>query len=164
MKNIKESIKTPLNYICNKSFSSGPFPSELKIANVEPICKSGDEMVFLNCWPVFVLPVFSKLLERLMCNRLICFINENKLLHDYLSVWFSERKVHLHGNGCDNWQNFRSFRKRGVWSWCVSRFFYRIWYRWTQNSTAKKTKKNGIKEVPLKWCESYLSERTQYVT
>ena len=27
-----------------------------------------------------------------------------------------------------------------------------------------RTKKNGIKEVPLKWCESYLSERTQYVT
>ena len=40
-------------------------------------------MVFSNYRPVSVLPVFSKLLERLMYNRLISFINENKLLYDY---------------------------------------------------------------------------------
>ena len=83
MKNIKESIKTPLTHICNKSFISGLFPFEMKIANVVPIFKSGDDMVFSNYRPVSVLPVFSKLLERLMYNRLICFINDNKLLYDY---------------------------------------------------------------------------------
>ena len=83
MKNIKESIKKPLTHIFDKSFSSGLFPSELKIANVVPIFKSGDEMVFSNYRPVSVLPIFSKLSERLMYNRLICFINENKLLYDY---------------------------------------------------------------------------------
>ena len=46
MKNIKESIKTPLTHICNKSFSSGLFPSELKIANVVPIFKSGMKWYF----------------------------------------------------------------------------------------------------------------------
>ena len=59
MKNIKESIKTPLIHICNKSFSSGLFPPELKIANVVTIFKSGDEMVFSNYRPVSVLPVFT---------------------------------------------------------------------------------------------------------
>ena len=83
MKNIKESIKTPLTHICNKSFSSGLFPSELKIENVVPIFKSEGEMVFSNYRPVSVLPVFSKLFERQMYNHLICFINENKLLYDY---------------------------------------------------------------------------------
>ena len=83
MKNIKESIKTPLTHICNKSFISGLFLFEMKIANVVPILKSGDDMVFSNYRPVSDLPVFSKLLERLMYNRLICFINDNKLLYDY---------------------------------------------------------------------------------
>ena len=83
MKNIKESIKTPLTHICNKSFISGLFPFEMKIANVVPILKSGDDMVFSKYRPVSVLPVFSKLLERLMYNRIICFINDNKLLYDY---------------------------------------------------------------------------------
>ena len=83
MKNIKESIKTPLTHICNKSFSSGIFPFEMKIANVVPIFKSGDDMVFSNYRPVSILPIFSKLLERLMYDRLLCFINDNKLLYDY---------------------------------------------------------------------------------
>ena len=83
MKNIKESIKTPLTHICNKSFSSGLFPFEMKIANVVPIFKSGDDMVFSNYRPVSVLLVLSKLLEQLMYNRIICFINDNGLLYDY---------------------------------------------------------------------------------
>ena len=39
--------------------------------------------MFSKYRPVSVQPVFSKLLERLMYNRLICFINDNKLLYDY---------------------------------------------------------------------------------
>ena len=48
-----------------------------------PINKSGDEMVFSNYRPVSVLPVFSKLLERFVYNRLISHINENKLSYEY---------------------------------------------------------------------------------
>ena len=69
IKHIKESITVPLVHICNRSFVTGIFPSEIKIANVVPIYKSGDEMLFSNYRPVSVLPVFSKLLERLVYNR-----------------------------------------------------------------------------------------------
>ena len=62
---------------------TGIFPSELKIANVVPIYKYGDEMVFSNYRPVSVLPVFSKLLERLVYNRIISHINDNKLIYEY---------------------------------------------------------------------------------
>ena len=75
MKFIKQSIKIPLTHISNLSFQTGVFPAELKIANVVPIFKSGDETIFTNYRPVSVLPVFSKILERLMYNRLIEFIN-----------------------------------------------------------------------------------------
>ena len=70
-------------YITNLSFQTGVFPRELKIANVVPIFKAGDEMFFTNSRPVSVLPVFSKILERLMYNRLIEYINENKFLYKY---------------------------------------------------------------------------------
>ena len=83
IKHIKESTTVPLVHICNRSFVTGIFPSELKIANVVPIYKSGDEMMFSNYKPVSVLPVFSKLLERLVYNRLISHINDNKLLYEF---------------------------------------------------------------------------------
>ena len=62
-------------------FATGVFPTELKVANVVPIYKSNDEMIFSTYRPVSVIPVLSKLLERLMYNRLIHYINENRLLH-----------------------------------------------------------------------------------
>ena len=37
-----DSYVVPLTYIINKSFSDGIFPSELKLARVVPIFKSGD--------------------------------------------------------------------------------------------------------------------------
>ena len=76
IKNVKELITRPLAHICNSSFTTGVFPSELKLANVAPVYKANDEMVFSNYRPVSVLPVLSKLLERLMYNRLISYINE----------------------------------------------------------------------------------------
>ena len=83
IKGIKQFIKVPLRHICDLSFSAGVFPWELKIANVVPIFKSGDDMLFSNYRPVSVLPVFSKVIERLMYNRLIGFINDNDMLYEY---------------------------------------------------------------------------------
>ena len=83
IRGIKEFIKMPLRHICNLSFNTGVFPWDPKIANVVPIFKSGDDMLFSNYRPVSVLPVFSKVIERLMHNRLIGFINDNDLLYEY---------------------------------------------------------------------------------
>ena len=77
IKHIKEIVCIPLKYICNLSLSFGIYPHELKVANVVPIHKANDDMVFSSYRPVSVLPVFSKLLERLVYNRFIMFINKN---------------------------------------------------------------------------------------
>ena len=63
IKHVKEHIKLPLAHICYLSFGTGLFPCELKIANVVPIFKANDEMIFSNYRPVSVLPVFSKLID-----------------------------------------------------------------------------------------------------
>ena len=83
MKNIKEYVKYPLAHICYIFFFTGVFPKELQLANVAPVFKANDEMIFANYRPVSVLPVFSKLIERLMYNRLVSYINENHLLYKY---------------------------------------------------------------------------------
>ena len=62
IKHVKEHIKLPLAHICYSSFGKGVFPCELKIANVVPIFKANDEMIFSNYRPVSLLPVFSKLI------------------------------------------------------------------------------------------------------
>ena len=78
------SFLEPLTHIMNLSFTQGIFPSDLKLAKVIPLYKANDPMVFSNYRPVSVLPLFSKILERLMYNRLLSFINNYDLL--YLSI------------------------------------------------------------------------------
>ena len=71
IKTVKDSTKIPLAHIGNLSYDTGIFPVELKIAKTAPIFMSGNECTFTNYRPVSVLPVFSKIMERLMCDRLI---------------------------------------------------------------------------------------------
>ena len=73
----------PLCHIFNLSLFTGVFPDELKLAKVVPLYKAGDAQKFSNYRPVSVLPVFSKILERLMYNRLLAHINANNLLYKF---------------------------------------------------------------------------------
>ena len=62
---VKSSIflsAKPLNHILNISMARGVFPDKLKIAKVIPIFKSEDKKLMNNDRPIFVLPVFSKIL------------------------------------------------------------------------------------------------------
>ena len=62
------------------SLESGIFPDKLKIAKVIPVHKKGDARDVSNYRPISLLPVFSKLLEKLMYNRLPEFIERNEVL------------------------------------------------------------------------------------
>ena len=73
----------PLLHVLKLSFSQGFFPDEMKIAKVIPIYKSGDTMSISNYRPVSILPLFSKILERLMYNRILSFINKHNILYKY---------------------------------------------------------------------------------
>ena len=89
IKTVKDSIKIPLAHIGNLSFDKGIFPIELKIAKIVPIFKSGDDCIFTNYRPVSVLPVFSKIMERLMYDRLISYILKHKI---YLNISLGFRR------------------------------------------------------------------------
>ena len=74
-------IVNQLANIFNKSFLTGIVPSKLKkIAKVIPIYMTKDPALFSNYRPISLLPVFSKILERLMYNRLYNFLTEHNIL------------------------------------------------------------------------------------
>jgi hypothetical protein len=83
IKQARDPLIDPLVKICNLSISQGVFPIELKLANIVPIYKSGDEKLINNYRPVSVLPVFSKILERIMYNRVLDFLDQYKILYEF---------------------------------------------------------------------------------
>ena len=60
----------------------GIFPDLLKIAKVTPIFKSGNQTDVSHYRRISVLPVFSKVLEKIICNRLYDYLITNNLLYD----------------------------------------------------------------------------------
>ena len=60
-----------LNHVCSLSLQQGIFPDEMKIANVLPLYKKDDSMVFSNYRPVSLLCSLSKFFEKLMYDRLV---------------------------------------------------------------------------------------------
>ena len=86
-----EHIGDPLTYLCNRFLLQGVFPHEMKTANVIPLYKSGDPMLFTNYRPISLLCIISKIFERVMYTRLISFLERFKIL---IKNQFGFRKNH----------------------------------------------------------------------
>ena len=71
-----------LIYLFRLSLEKGVFPDDLKIAKVTPIYKTGYNSDISNYRPISFLPCFSKILERLMYNRLYKYLKENNILYE----------------------------------------------------------------------------------
>ena len=59
------------------SIESGMFPDSWKIARVAPIFKSGSTEDRLNYRPISVLPVVSRLFEKLIYDQLYEYLDSN---------------------------------------------------------------------------------------
>ena len=83
LKEIKKEISEPLSTLINLSFDTGDFPNCLKLAKVIPVYKKGDQQECNNYRPISLLSNISKLIEKLLYNRLYKFLNQNKCLFNY---------------------------------------------------------------------------------
>ena len=63
-------------------FSQGKFPDCLKSAKVIPLFKSGSKTDLDNYRSISLRPVLSKLLEKIMYNRLVKFLDKNDILYE----------------------------------------------------------------------------------
>lgn len=87
LKNTSEALMIPLCQIYNKLFEQGIFPDNLKHGTVTPLYKGkGSKYEPLSFRPISVLPFLGKLYEKLLHDKLVQHLEQNKLLD-----------VHQHG-------------------------------------------------------------------
>lgn len=80
-------LAKPLCYIANLCITEGKFPNALKISKVIPLFKNGDPKYISNYRPISLLSVFSKILEKVLCKRIITFFEKKKHFLTK-STWF----------------------------------------------------------------------------
>ena len=82
LKSLNRSISFPLFIIFNQSLSEGIFPNLMKMAAILPLYKGKESDKVINYRPISLLLTTSKILEKIVYNRLINFITKHDILYD----------------------------------------------------------------------------------
>ena len=91
IKSTSHVISPLLSQYYNILMHSGIFPDKLKIGKITPVFKKGDNELIENYRPISTLPVFGKIFEKIIYNRLYSFLTSQKILYD---KQFGFRKSH----------------------------------------------------------------------
>ena len=71
----KNFFAETIYFYFNKALENGKLPNYLKLANITPVFKKGPRTSKNNDRPVSILPVFSKIFERLLSRQLSEFFD-----------------------------------------------------------------------------------------
>ena len=150
-------IAKSLCVLFNRSFSDGCFPSAWKSALVVPVFKKGARDSPSNYRPIALLPIMSKVMERIVHNK----------LYSFLQPWFNQ-----HQSGFKKKDGTVAQLIRLVQEWSESldrseyvglvffdlkRAFDRVWHR----GLLTKLRAAGVSGQAYAWFSSFLSGRRQ---
>lgn len=82
---IKQNLRhfiEPLTHIINLSLEHGVFPEILKYSVVKPLFKKGLKSDTGNYRPITLVPIFSKIFERTMSQRVMKFLEKKYVLSE----------------------------------------------------------------------------------
>ncbi len=75
-----EELAVPLTYLINSCLEQSVFPDTEKYAKIIPVYKSGKRSSMDNYRPISILPVLSKVFEKVVQKQLYEYLEKNSLL------------------------------------------------------------------------------------
>ena len=158
LKSIYLSILPALNIIFNKSLSKGEFPDNMKLALVKPLYKAKSRSDMNNYRPISLLPVISKVLEKLVHIRVMKFFNRHKVLYEGQYGFRSGRStsdaiLDLTGNILDGYN-------KGMYTLGLFLDMTKAFDCINHQILFRKLELYGIRGIALDWFKSYLGKRS----
>jgi len=83
LKNCAFALASPIHHLFTTCLQSGNLPSEWKTHKTTPVYKSGDKTSVTNYHPILLLCVISKVLERLVYDKVIGTIAPSITPHQF---------------------------------------------------------------------------------
>ncbi len=155
------AIVTPLTKLLNMCLSQKRVPDEWKKANVLPLHKKGDKDKCTNYRPVSILPITSKILERVVFKHVFNFFLDHNLLTSHQSGFRPNdstvnQLAYLYHTFCNALDKKKDVR---IVFCDISKAFDRVWHP----GIIYKLKRLGIEGNLLEFFKDYLANRQQRV-
>ena len=160
---LSSSIVGPsLAYIFKSCIHADIFPNEWKIAEVIPLFKKGSKRELGNYRPISVLPLVSKVFEKIIYYQIYDYLQENRLLNTYQSGF---RSMHSTTTALlettNNWSiNIDNGLLNGVLLIDLKKAFDTI----NHEIILRKLANYGVDPNALRFFASYLGNRAQKCT
>lgn len=159
IKETSEYISPILSHIINLSIVSGIFPDKLKITIIKPLFKKKDKHD-INCYrPIALIPVFSKIFEKVINNSVYNYFESYKI--------FTDEQVGFRKNKSINLAIYR-FLRTVISSLDCKNLVFALYMDLSKafdyvdhQILLHKLETYGIRGNVLKLIESYLSNRVQ---
>ena len=132
----------------------------MKTAKIIPVHKGESVLHVANYRPISLLPIFSKIFERLVFKRLTEFTDKHKILTPNQFGFQKNKSTELAVASITS-QIIKSFECKES-AYCIFLDFAKAFDTVNHEILLTKLKYYGVNDKALLWFESYLSNRTQY--
>ena len=75
----------PITQLCNLSIKFSHFPKDCKVAKLKPLYKKGTKTDPKNFRPISLLPIVSKIIEKVIHDQTMNYLTENSILYRHQS-------------------------------------------------------------------------------
>ena len=164
IKQISQALYKPITLIINQSFRTGVFPDELKIAKIIPIYKGNESNIneVNNYRPISILPVLSKIFEKIVFNQLYNYFSEQNLF--FMSQYGFRRDHSTEFATLELTNRIHEHLNNGLNPITVYMDLSKAFDTINHKILLTKLKHYGIANTEIQWFTNYLTNRFQYVT
>ena len=157
LKKIYPGIVEAMKIIFNKSMQDGVFPDNMRVAIVKPIHKGKSKTEIANYRPVSLLPVISKVLEKVIQRRVVKFFTKHKVFSEGQYGFRKGRSTNdaildFTGNILEN-------MNKGFYTLSLFLDMSKAFDSIKHDTLFKKLEFYGIRGNALSWFKSYLLNR-----
>jgi len=142
--------------------TEGIYPNYLKGAQIVPLHKSGDSTICSNYRPISSLPQFNTIFEKLLHDRLYCYLKDFGLLSEHQYGFRPNSSTALAVE--DIYSNLLASHDKGLQTCSLFIDCSKAFDTADHEILLKKMEMNfGIRGIPLMLMKSYLSNRRQFM-
>ena len=151
-------LSKPISDLCNLSITSEKFPDPCKVAKLKPLYKKGSVIEPCSYRPISLLPLISKVKEKVIHDQPSTFLNSKNLLYTYQSGF---RKKHS-TDFCLSYLNDNILKgfDRGMMTGMIPIDLQKAFDTIDHDVLLQKLYAIGFSKRTVNWFKSYLSNRS----